>query len=172
MGTESLSPMTLVLMIVNFFLLVGGLTFLLIKPVRKMLADRRRYIQDQLDEAAKVQQEAAEFRRQAETALDEARSQAYELVEAARAEAERVRQEKLEETKKELARLAERNQAEMQYAREKMVEEVRQELVALVMAVASKVMGESLDPSTHRRFIEHFLQGLADREARGERWMP
>jgi F0F1-type ATP synthase membrane subunit b/b' len=52
------------------------------------------------------------------------------------------------------------------------VEEVRQEMVGLIMAVAEKVLAETMDPATHRRFIEHFLQKLSEREAQGERWRP
>ncbi len=167
-----LSLGTFIAMIFNFILLVGGLGYLLFKPVRKMLAERRQHIQDELDAAAKQRLEAAEVKRQAEAMLEEARSQAFDLVEQARVEAERVRQERLAETRKELQRLTERNRAELQYAREKVVEEVRQEMVTLVMAVAGKVLGETMDPATHRRFIEHFLQGLSEREAKGERWRP
>lgn len=172
MGEESLSLGTFLFMVFNFAVLVAGLGYLLFRPVRKMIADRQQHIQGQLDEAARAHQEAADIRRQAEAALEEARGQAFEIVEGARAEAERIRQAKLGEIKKELARLTERNRLELQHARDKVVEEVRQEVVTLVMAVATKVLGESMDPATHRRFIEHFLQGLAEREAKGERWMP
>jgi len=167
-----LSLETFIFAIFNFAVLVVGLGYLLFKPVRKMLAMRRQRIQDEIDAAEKQRQEASETRRQAETILDEARVQAFDLVEQARVECERVRQEKLAEAKKELARLTERNRAELQYAKDKVVEEVRQEMVGLVMAVAGKVLGETMDPAAHRRFIEHFLQGLAEREAKGERWMP
>ena len=172
MGAESLSLGTFLFMLFNFAVLVAGLGYLLFKPVRKMIADRQQHIQGRLDDAAREQQEAAETRLKAEAALEEARTQAFEIVEQARAEAERIRQDKVAEVKKELARLTERNRLELQHARDKVVEEVRQEVVTLVMAVATKVLGETMDPSTHRRFIEHFLQGLAEREAKGERWMP
>lgn len=172
MGRESLSLGTFIFMILNFFLLVGGLSFLLFKPIRRIVAERRKQVEEQINSANAERQAAADLRRQAETVLDEARAQAFDLVEQARVEAERVRQEKVAETKKELARLIERNRAEMQQVRDRVVEEVRQEVVSLVMAVATKVLGETMDPATHRRFIEHFLQGLAEREAKGERWMP
>ena len=167
-----LSLGTLILMIVNFFILVAGLGYLLFKPVRKMLAERKKHIQGDLDAALQQRQDAAEVKQGVEAMLEEARAQAFDLVEQARVEAERVRQEKVAETRKELQRLTERNRAELQYAREKVVDEVRQEMVTLVMAVAGKVLGETMDPSTHRRFIEHFLQGLTEREAKGERWRP
>ncbi|MGE5528679.1 MAG: F0F1 ATP synthase subunit B [Patescibacteria group bacterium] len=170
MGELSLE--TFLFAVLNFVLLVAGLSYLLFKPVRGMLAKRRQHIQSELDSIEDQRQKAAEQRREAETILDDARAQAFELIEQARAEGERIRQEKLAETKKELARLAERNRAELQHARDRVVDEVRQEVVALVMAVAGKVLGESMDPAAHRRFIESFLQGLAEREATGERWMP
>ncbi len=167
-----LSLWTFIFMIFNFFVLVGGLGYLLFKPVRKMLAERKKHIQGDLDAAVQQRQEAADVKRQAETVLEEAREQAFNVVEQARVEAERVRQDKMAETRKELQRLTERNRAELQYAREKVVDEVRQEMVTLVMAVAGKVLGETMDPATHRRFIEHFLQGLSEREEKGERWRP
>jgi len=172
LGQESLSLGTFLIMIFNFFLLVGGLSLLLFRPIRRITSDRRKQVEEQINTANTEKQAAMDLRRQAETVLDEAREQAFSLVEQARVEAERVRQEKVAETKKELARLMERNRTEMQQVRDRVVEEVRQEVVTLVMAVATKVLGETMDPSTHRRFIEHFLQGLAEREAKGERWMP
>ena len=172
MGEEGLSLGTFLFMLFNFAVLVAGLTYLLFKPIRRMISERRQRIQDEFAAAAREREEAAKTRREAEAILEEAREQAFALVEQARAEAEKLRQEKLAETKKELARLTERNRAELQQARDRVVEEVRQELVGLVMAVAGKVLGETMDPASHRRFIEHFLQGLAEREAKGERWMP
>lgn len=169
---ELLSGDTFFFAIFNFAVLVAGLTYLLFKPVRRMLAERRALIQGQLDEVAEKRREIERLKQEAEGILEDARVKAFELLEQARVESERIRQEKLAETKKELARLAERNRAELQDARNRVVEEVRQEVVGLVMAVAGKVLGETLDPATHRRFIEHFLQGLAEREAKGERWMP
>ncbi|NLG83656.1 MAG: F0F1 ATP synthase subunit B [Firmicutes bacterium] len=172
MGEEGLSLGTFLFMLFNFAVLVAGLSYLLFKPIRKIIAERQTRVQDELAAAAREREEAAKTRREAEAILEEAREQAFALVEQARVEAEKLRQEKLAETKKELARLAERNRAELQYARERVVEEVRQEMVGLVMAVAEKVLAETMDPATHRRFIEHFLQGLAEREAKGERWRP
>lgn len=172
MGEEGLSLGTFLFMLFNFAVLVAGLTYLLFKPIRRMISERRQRIQDEFAAAAREREEAAKTRREAEAILEEAREQAFALVEQARVEAEKLRQEKLAETKKELARLAERNRVELQQARDRVVDEVRQEMVSLVMAVAGKVLGETMDPASHRRFIEHFLQGLAEREAKGERWMP
>ena len=113
---------TFIFAIFNFSVLVVGLGYLLFKPVRRMLADRRQRIQDELDAAEKKRQETDELRRQAEGLIEEARSQAFDLIEQARAESERIRQKKLAETKKEMTRLAERNRAELQHARDKVVE--------------------------------------------------
>jgi F-type H+-transporting ATPase subunit b len=161
-----------ILQIVNFGVLVFGLTYLLYKPVRKIVAERKQRIQAEFDAAEKQQQEVNELRHQADGILDEARGQARALLEQARLEGERARQEMVGEAKKEMARQAERNRAELQYAKERVVEEVRHEVVGLVMDVAGKVLGEQMDPITHRRFVEGFLQNLAAREAKGERWMP
>ena len=158
--------------IMNFLILVLGLTYLLFKPVRKIIAERKRRIQAEFDAAEKQRREVNELRSQADGFLDEARSQARVILDQAKNEGERSRQELVAEARKEMARQAERNRAELRYAKERVVDEVRQEVVGLVMDVAGKVLSEQMDPITHRRFVENFLQNLAEREKKGERWMP
>ena len=160
------SPWTFIFTIFNFVALVVGLTYLLFKPVRKIMNERKQRIEDGMFAVEEQKREAVELKRQAEAS----RVQAFDLVKQARDEGERVRQEKLAETKKELARLAERNRAELQAAQVRAIEEVRQEAADLVMAVAGKVLGETVDRAAHQRLIEQFLQDLAGHGAKGERW--
>ena len=163
---------TFIWTIVDFLLLVGGLTYFLFKPVRKIVSERKQRIQAEFDAAEQERREVDEMRREADGFLNEARFQAGLVLKQARTEGERVQQELVTEAKKEMARQAERNRVELQHTREQIVDEVRREVVGLVMEVAGKVLGEQMDPITHRRFVEGFLRNLADREKNGERWMP
>jgi F-type H+-transporting ATPase subunit b len=151
----------LIYQILNFAAMAGILYVLLYKPVFNMLTERRKRIEESLQQAdrmreqtqsaqveyeqelARARQEAAQILAQAQ---ERARSQEFEIVAQARKEADRLRSEGLEQARIE---------------REQMLRDVRAQLADVVALTASKVLQAEVSAKKHEKLIDESLAVLS-----------
>lgn len=156
--------------LVNFLVLLGVLYALAYRPLLRLMRERAKRIEDGLREAQEARQAKAGTLEERKRVLDEARREAFRLVEEARGRAE-------EEGTRERARLREERDASLRNARRVMEEERRralQELVAtgddLVTLAAEKVLGQVIDREAHGRIIQAALSEVANLPPRARAW--
>ena len=77
----------ILLHLLNFAILAGGLYLLLYKPVKAFLAKRERFYQDQADQAEKTRREAEALKAEAQARADAAGEEAKAIREKARQDA-------------------------------------------------------------------------------------
>jgi F-type H+-transporting ATPase subunit b len=165
---------------INFFwVLVSTLNFLVffavvyqvaLKPVGRMLAERRDRIEQGLKDAdaARRDREAAADQRQA--ILAEARRDASEVIARAQRLADETREQGLGETRAEIERLREQALTEIDAERQRAIADVRAQVADLALMAAGKVVGETMTAERERRLVEEFLaQVTAGAPSRAER---
>ena len=100
----------ILLHLLNFVILAGGLYLLLYKPVKTFMEKRQQYYQEQDAKAAKTladaEKTAAEVRQQLKNADADARAQAEQILADAHAAAQREHDKLLSDAQKELKDLA------------------------------------------------------------------
>ena len=130
----------ILLHLLNFAILAGGLYLLLYKPVKAFLAKRERFYQDQADQAEKTRQEAealkAEAQAQADAAGEEAKAIRAKARQDALADAQGLRQDARAQAERILSDA--RTQAERD--RKKVIEEAEDQVKELVSAAAEKLV--------------------------------
>ena len=94
---------TLILHVFIILVMVYVLNATLFKPINQILASREKRTRGRLTEAEEIIESVTEKMSQYERSLRQARSEAYALTEAQRAEAMKVRQQKLTEMRAQLA---------------------------------------------------------------------
>lgn len=161
---------TLLLQIVNFLILVWLLWHFLYKPVREVIARRRKLAEAALADASRKQKEAEAEKTKLEAARTKLDGERQALLEAARREAEQKRQERLDAAEKEAgALLAEAREATAK-AREADISSLRQEITGAAVAIARKILqetvGGSLDPLFRQRILNK-LDALGDDRKQG-----
>ncbi len=136
---------TILIQMVIFIALVLTLNKILYQPVFRLMDERKRLIDGNLEEARKLNQEAEKLLEDYERKLVEARQQAVKIVNEAKAKAQEEQKEALAQVRKEFeetfAQLRDRLEKEKEEARKKL----RQTVGVLAVLISEKILGRRLE---------------------------
>lgn len=121
---------------------------------------REKRLADQIAETARLQEEAKRLVEQNQKALADARGQAQSLLNEARTQSEQERALALQKTKTEQDELLARARREIVTERDRAIADLRKEAVELSLAAASKLVGERLDSEADRKLVTSYLASL------------
>lgn len=132
----------------------------------KSFAERTEAIEGGLAKAEQAQAQAAAALEQYQSQLADARGEAGQIREEARAQGAAILAEMREQAQAESARLVANAQAQIEAERSAAVSSLQAEVGTLASQLAEKIIGESLaDDERQRRVIDRFM---ADLEAQGQ----
>lgn len=159
-----LDPALLVAYLINFVILLILLRLFAYKPILKMLAERKQKIQDSLEEADKVRQEAEVQRAEFQGELEEARKTSQEAAARAAQETEKMREAILVEARQEAEQIREQAHQQVEVERQQAMSELQRQAVDLAVDLTRKVLGETVavDEQAQRQLIQQFLQESGD----------
>ena len=147
--------------IINFCILAFLLHRFAYRPILQALEERKQRIADSLANADKIKTELAKTETLRQEILDQANTQANQLIAEARAAAERLRET---ETQKAIATAEQivakaREATVLDHAR--IMNELKQEIGRLVVSTSAKVVGRILTREDQQRLIEEANRQLA-----------
>lgn len=135
---------TLVIQIVNMFVLMLLLNAIIYKPVRKILRDRAGKMQGMHDDVAKLQENARRRQEEVDKKMTLASGKAKAALDAARAGAQAAGDEKLAAIKAEADAEKNTQLAEVKVQIASAGKELQSNLDGFATAMASKILGRSL----------------------------
>jgi F-type H+-transporting ATPase subunit b len=122
---------------------------------------RREAIEGGIERAEAMQAEAKAALEQYRAQLAEARSEAAQIRDQARAEGQQILEELRTQAQEEAARITARGEEQLAAQRQQVVNELRGQIGALAVDLASRVVGESLAEDARRRgTVDRFLTEL------------
>ncbi|TET40744.1 MAG: F0F1 ATP synthase subunit B [Dehalococcoidia bacterium] len=148
----------LIAQLVSFAILFGLLTFLLYKPVRRILDERSNRIKESMDQAEQIKVRMAETEERVREQVEAARREGQNIVAQAGQMGERVKEEARLEARREAESIMARSRIEIDRERDEAIEELRRQFVDLAITAAEKVISETLDKEKHRRLIDEVLE--------------
>lgn len=160
------SPLNVVWSEVILVLIIFGLVFLLIRryvvpAFERSFAQRREAIEGGLERAETAQAEAAELLRQYQAQLAEARTEAAQIRDGARAEGQRIVDEMRATAQAESARIVARGEEQLANQRGAVVRELRGEIGTLAVELSERIIGQQLaDDARVRTTVDDFIAGL------------
>ena len=113
---------------------------LLLNPVKKVIAERKAKADSQIADAEKLRTEAEAMKAEYEQNLQNARTEANQIVAAAQKTAAARSEELLGEARAQAAALKQKAEADIAQERKKAVNEVKDEIGGMAMEIASKVV--------------------------------
>lgn len=149
------------------FVIIALVFWKFVIPVfQRTLAEREEKIEGGIKRAELVQAEADRQRGEQERLLAAARTEANDIREQARVDAERIRAEKKAETQAEIDRMTASAKAQIEAERQSALVSLRSEVGQLALTLASRVVGEHLADDARQqavvaRFIDEIEQGDA-----------
>lgn len=150
----------IIFQMINFGVVFGALTYLLYKPVLKILEERSNKINQAQEEAEATIKEKAELDELKKKIKKDAETEASQIIDDARQTAEAQAQTMLtdakQKAKKEIAQL----QAAFEDEKKKQAADMRKEFNQAVLKVSAKIMGKAFDKKTHEKIINQELQTI------------
>lgn len=160
MDKLGLDPGVMVAQLVNFFLLLGLLSIVLYKPLKRALQERSERIAKGLADADLAAKRAAEAEAEYARRLEEARREAQAIVAEAREAAERERQAILSRAQAEALEVRRRADEEVERERRAAMVDLQNEVADLAIDAAGRVLGRAVDEPAHRELIRDFIGHL------------
>lgn len=122
---------------------------------------RRDAIEGGIKRAEEAQEEAKRLLTEYRQQLSEARTEAAQIRDNARAEGQRIIEEMRTTAQQESARIVARGEEQLSVQRQQVVRELRGEIGTLATQLAGRVVGESLaDDPARQRTVDRFLDDL------------
>jgi F-type H+-transporting ATPase subunit b len=155
-----------VLVLIIFVLLLLLVWKKIVPAFEKAYASRREAIEGGIEKAEAAQREAAELLRQYQAQLAEARTEAAQIRDGARAEGQRIVEELRTSAQEESARIVARGEEQLAAQRGQIVRELRGEIGTLAVELSEKIVGERLaEDAAVRNTVDAFLADLERQQA-------
>ena len=162
-GLQLVLPATAELIwgIVGFAILFFFVWKKALPALNKTLEQRATAIQGQMTAAESERQQAEQVRRQYESQLADARSEAGRIIEEARGQAERVRVDIVARAEAEADQIKARAREDAQADRGRLVSDLRHQVAAMSVDLAGKIVQRELDPERHRALVDQYINELS-----------
>ena len=135
---------------------------LLLNPVKKVIAERKAKADSQIADAEKLLTEAEAMKAEYEQNLQNARTEANQIVAAAQKTAAARSEELLGEARAQAAALKQKAEADIAQERKKAVNEVKDEIGGMAMEIASKVVEREIKEADHQDLIDEFIKNVGE----------
>ena len=135
---------------------------LLLNPVKKVIAERKAKADSQIADAQKLRTEAEAMKAEYEQNLQNARSEANQIVASAQKTAAARSEELLGEARAQAAALKQKAEADIAQERKKAVNEVKDEIGGMAMEIASKVVEREIKEADHQDLIDEFIKNVGE----------
>ena len=158
----TLDGWTFVAQICNLMIQLVIFKKLLLNPVKIVIAERKAKADSQIADAQKLRTEAEAMKAEYEQNLQNARTEANQIVAAAQKTATARSEELLGEARAQAAALKQKAEADIAQERKKAVNEVKDEIGGMAMEIASKVVEREIREADHKDLIDEFIKNVGE----------
>ena len=134
----------------------------LLNPVKNVIAERKAKADSQIADATKLRTEAEAMKAEYEQNLQNARTEANQIVAAAQKTASARSEEIVGEARAQAAALKQKAEADIAQERKKAVNEVKDEIGGIAMEIASKVVEREIKEADHKDLIDEFIKNVGE----------
>ena len=146
----------------NLLILYLFLRKLLFKPVKKMIDDRQKEIDDMYENAEKNEADAKTLKAEYEEKLSLAEEKSEEILRTAQRRAGLRAEEILRDAGAEASRIIERAEEEIALEKRRIINEAKDEVSDIAISIAKAVIERDVDKAEHERLIDEFISGIGD----------
>jgi F-type H+-transporting ATPase subunit b len=150
----------LIVQILSFGIIFVTLRAWVYKPVLNMLAKRRQTIAQGLEDARIAQEARANAEEDASKVVADAHRKADEIMREANERANAVGKEVKTAAEADIVKMRQTARDEIEAERNRILSDLRSQVVALSMAAAQKLIGESLTQERQRALLQEFFSGV------------
>ena len=146
----------------NLFLLFLIIKKFLFKPIKNVIEQRQKEIDDQYAAAESAEQEANENRKTWEDKLSKADEQADAILQNATENAKNRGEKLVAEAKEKAEGIIRAAQTEAELERRKAADGIKREIVEVSGALTEKMLEREINTEDHRALIDSFIEKIGD----------
>lgn len=125
---------------INFGIVLFVLQFLALKPIKKLMKERSERIENGLIDANKNAEILKNTKKEYEDVISKAKTEAHEIFQEGKKEAEIKKSEMIEKAKMEVENMISSGKKTLEAEKIKMIEEAKSEIVSLVVKATEKLL--------------------------------
>jgi len=146
---------------IAFAILFSFMVKFVVPRLNAILEERRQKIQGDMEKAEATRGEADQVLNEYRANMAGARDEADRIIEEARKTADQLRRDIQAKAEQESQATVAHAQEEIRAERDRVFEELRTQVADIAVELAGRVVGQSLDKSTHERLIDEYIDQVA-----------
>ncbi|MCF7845960.1 MAG: F0F1 ATP synthase subunit B [Candidatus Peribacteraceae bacterium] len=161
LSSLGIDPAVMLAQAVNFFALLAILTFLVYKPVLKLLDERKERIAKAEEHAQLVEDKLARAEELTQKELKKAQQKASEIITAAKESATAQGEEMIETAKAKVGKIVEEGRAVITKERDDAARQIQEEVGKIVILATEKLLKRSIDDKDQAKFVEDAITEIS-----------
>lgn len=154
----------IIISLANLVILFLILKKFLFKPVKKVLAERQKALDERYDEAEKAVAQAEESRNSWEEKMQSAKAEADSIIKTASDDAKYRSDRIVAEARDKADGIVRQAQTEAALEMRKADESIKREIVDVSAALTEKILGREINTQDHRSMIDSFIDEIGDND--------
>ena len=160
LGNLGINPGLMLIWLVAFIVIYVVMTRFIYDPLTNVLNERRNRIAKGLEDAAAAARARENAEAEAESILAQARAEAQKVIDEARGRGDDVASSIEQEARQAAAKIQYDAQTEAVATRNAELGNLREQVLNISVAVASRILGESIDKSRQTSLVNGFISDL------------
>lgn len=156
------SFVTFLLQVVNLLVVFYFLKLVLYKPLLKLMEDRQKQVDQQLDYAASTMRQAEEMMAQYQEQLAKAKADAQAIIDQATRLGNQMKEQTVAEARQEAEKLLARAREQIEKDKNQASQELRNQAANWALLIAQRVLGREVTDQDQDRLIDN-VTGQLDR---------
>ena len=153
---------TMIFAWVNLLILYIAFKKFLFVPIKKMIDDRQKEIDDMYTDAETARESAGELKAEYEEKMSRATEESEEILKAAHRRAQLKEEEILKEANAEASRVLERAEEQIELEKKRALNDVKDQVSSMAIGIASAVIERDVSEDEHRELIDDFINNIGN----------
>jgi F-type H+-transporting ATPase subunit b len=160
-GPLDVNPGLIIWTVVTFVFLLLVLKKLAWKPILNSLQERENFIKDSLEKAENAQKEAEKLLEENKANLAKAEEDAQKVIAQGREYAEKLKSQMIEESKSEAKKIVDAASAEIERKNQEAFNNLKIQVAEIAIQAAEKIIRKSLDKEEQKELVNKYIEDLS-----------
>ncbi|MEG1500341.1 MAG: F0F1 ATP synthase subunit B [Clostridiales bacterium] len=146
--------------LIDFLILLFVLYKFLYNPLLKMMDDRKKGIEDALNQADQARQEVASTQAVLQSEIDNAKNEARSLVNAAKQDAEKLKAEILQQAKEDAHIISEKAKEQIIREQKEAIADLKKEVATMAVTAAAHILQEEMTAEKQKNLTDKYIENI------------
>lgn len=133
-------------------------------PLFGIMEKRREMVLGELEQAEQNRKDSEKLLAEQKAAIDEARKEAYEIIEQARVTSVKQADEVVRQAREESNRLKDDALKDIENEKNKAIAALRSQVAGMSVMIASKIIEKQIDEKSQEQLVDQYLQEVGDKQ--------